>query len=292
MTYEHKTVLLNEAVDGLNVIPGKKYIDATAGGGGHGMEILKRGGILLAIDQDPVAICYIKERLKDTKKQGFKENKEIFIRRGNFKNLREIAEKTGFDRVSGVLFDLGMSSFQIKQSGRGFSFARDEFLDMRMDPDQDLTAYKLLNKGGREELYEIFTKYGEELNSGSVADAVLRARAIKEIKTTADLIKILENLGTEFKRYEVWARVFQAIRIAVNDELGSLKKGISEATDLLEEKGRISIISFHSLEDRIVKLTLRKKMKLITKKPVTPDYLEIRGNPAARSAKLRVGERI
>ena len=292
MTYEHKTVLLNEAVDGLNVIPGKKYIDATAGGGGHGMEILKRGGILLAIDQDPEAISYIKERLKDTKKQGFKENKEIFIRRGNFKNLREIAEKTGFDRVSGVLFDLGMSSFQIKQSGRGFSFARDEFLDMRMDPDQDLTAYKLLNKGGREELYEIFTKYGEELNSGAVADAVLRARAIKEIKTTADLIKILENLGTEFKRYEVWARVFQAIRIAVNDELGSLKKGISEATDLLEEKGRISIISFHSLEDRIVKLTLRKKMKLITKKPVTPDYLEIRGNPAARSAKLRVGERI
>ena len=271
----HIPVLLKEAIDGLKVKPNGKYIDATIGGGGHAFEILKRGGVLLGIDIDQDAIDYVKEKLEI--------NKDIFLERGNFRNLKSIARKCGFDKVDGILFDLGVSSHQLDTAKRGFSFRSDAPLDMRMDKESNLTAQYIVNKYSKEALYEIFSKYSEELDSRAIASAIVRARALKPIKTTRELAKILPRPTL----------VFQALRIAVNEELDNLIEGLHSGADILKKGGRMVVISFHSLEDRIVKLRFDKnKLKMITKKPIIPNYEEIKVNPRSRSAKLRIFEKI
>jgi len=271
----HIPVLLKEAIDGLKVKPNGKYIDATIGGGGHAFEILKRGGVLLGIDIDQDAIDYVKEKLEI--------NKDIFLERGNFRNLKSIARKCGFDKVDGILFDLGVSSHQLDTAKRGFSFRSDAPLDMRMDKESNLTAQYIVNKYSKEALYEIFSKYSEELDSRAIASAIVRARALKPIKTTGELAKFLPRPTL----------VFQALRIAVNEELDNLIEGLHSGADILKKGGRMVVISFHSLEDRIVKLRFDKnKLKMITKKPIIPNYEEIKVNPRSRSAKLRIFEKI
>ena len=271
----HKPVLLKEAIEGLNVRKGKRYIDATVGMGGHAEEVIKKGGVVLGIDCDPEAIAFLDSQIK---------TKKLILVQGNFKNLKRIAQEHGFDKVAGILFDLGLSSWQIEGSGRGFSYLKDEPLDMRMDPGLEVTAAEIVNGSTKEELYEIFTRFGEEVNSWAIANAIVRARPIK---TTRELAEVI---GDDISQL---ARVFQALRIVVNDEINNLKKALSQTIELLEEGGRLVIISFHSLEDRVVKFGFRdNRLKIITKKPIRPSKEEIRLNPRARSAKLRIAERI
>lgn len=290
MDFKHISVLLQEAIDALSVKPGGLYIDATAGGGGHTQEIVKRGGKVLALDQDPDAVKVLQEK--------FGQEKNVTVATGNFGNLSEIAKTNGFEKVDGILFDLGLSSYQIDSSGRGFSFRKDETLDMRMNKSGNLTAKEIVNTWSDSALYDLFSKIGEEHFAQKIADKILEARAEKEIETGLELSKIVEKaVPVRGGPIHPATRIFQALRIAVNDELGNLKKGIDQAFDLLNVNGRMSVISFHSLEDRIVKLAFvgfeRKHAVLIlTKKPITPGILEVENNRRSRSAKLRIIEKI
>jgi len=311
----HTSVLLKEVIESLNVEKGKKYIDATIGGGGHAVEILERSGIVLGIDCDQEAIEHVKKILRDKDIRILGENKyeslnilvsqypNISLVRGNFRDIDKIAHLNGFDRVSGIIFDLGVSSYQLDTEKRGFSFQKIGPLDMRMDQDLSVTAadlIKILKKG---ELYELFTKLGEESRAGQFSSSIVRARRIKPIETTRDLALIIEKaVGMKHGATSVNAsasadkKVFQALRIAVNDELNSLKEALPKAVDLLSRNGRLLVISFHSLEDRIVKnlfleFASRGIGEVITKKPITPSFLEIEKNRRARSAKLRVFKR-
>ena len=278
----HKPVLLKEAIKALNIRKGKKYIDATLGGGGHTKEILKRGGIVLGIDWDAETISKLKT--KNEKVKTYIKNKRLILRKGNFRDIKKIAQKHGFDKSAGILFDLGLSIWQIEKSKRGFSYLRDEPLDMRMDLSQKLTAVEIINNLTREELNEIFTRFGEEINSRAIANALVSARPIKTTK------EIVEVIGKDAGQL---ARVFQALRIVVNDEIENLKAALPQAIGLLEKKGRLAVISFHSLEDRIVKFGLRaKNLKIITQKPIRPSREEIMTNIRARSARMRAAERI
>lgn len=271
----HEPVLLKETTELLNVRKGKRYIDATVGMGGHTAEILKRGGVVLSIDCDPEAIACCKLRFR---------TQDLILVRGNFKNLKKIAQKHGFQKAAGVFFDLGLSSWQIEKSGKGFSYLRDESLDMRMDPNLRLKAADFVNSLKKEELYEIFSKFGEEVNSRTITDALVSARPIKTTK------QLTEVIGKDVGQL---ARVFQALRIAVNNEVDNLRKGVSQAIELLEKRGRLVVISFHSLEDRIVKFGLRdERLKVITKRPIRASREEVVVNPRSRSARLRVAERI
>ena len=291
----HKSVMLSEAIGFLQVKRGKKYIDATLGGGGHTQEILKRGGEVLGIDQDDDALNYIKNKIKSP---------DLRLIKGNFRNIDKLAISQRFERVAGVLYDLGISSFQIEKDSRGFSFQKEAELDMRMDPENPapVKASDILNLASERQLYEIFTEFGEERNSRAISNAVVGARKIKAIKTTGDLLKIIEDVyGIKGEvsaktKADIAKRVFQALRIAVNDELGSLEESLPKALELLEKEGRIVVISFQSLEDRIVKQTfLEFKNKdlgeIITKKPVLPSVSEISDNRRSRSAKMRVFEK-
>jgi len=334
----HSPVLLAEVLEGLSVSPGKKYIDATIGGGGHTDQILKLGGLVLGIDQDIDAINYLKRKYsrlsgihdavvahssqtasgqKNRPKadQPLAENinnqigRNLFLAHGNFSNLKKIADKFRFKPVSGILFDLGMSSYQLEKSGRGFSWQRDEPLDMRMDETSGITAADILNSGSNEALYEIFSKYSEELNSGTISRAIFRARTIDgQIKRTIQLVAIIEKelrkiypslLPFEFEKIRsgVLSRIFQALRIKVNDEIKDIKLGLSHAIDLLATGGRLVVISFHSIEDRIVKINFKQagqqdKVRLITKQPIVAQQREIATNYRSRSAKLRIVEKI
>lgn len=277
----HKPVLLKEVVEFLRVREGEKYIDATVGGGGHTLAILKRGGKVLGIDCDPKAIEYVKERLK------FEIGSNIVLVQDNFAHLKKIAKREGFERVGGVLFDLGVSLYQLKTPERGFSFESDFPLDMRMDPSLEITAEDLVNSLGKEELYEIFSKFGEERHAFRVAETIVRARALKPIKTCRQLSELILKAGGKRDR------CFQALRIVVNGELENLKTALCQSVDLLKPKGRLVVISFHSLEDRIVKNFFQKteKIKVLTKRPIRPTEEEIKRNPRSRSAKMRVGEK-
>ncbi|OGH10543.1 MAG: 16S rRNA (cytosine(1402)-N(4))-methyltransferase [Candidatus Levybacteria bacterium RIFCSPHIGHO2_01_FULL_36_15] len=290
MSYSHKPVLLKEVIEFLNVQTGAKYIDATVGGGGYAIEILKLGGIVLGIDLDKDAIDYIKNK--------FKIDKELVLARGNFAEIKNIAEENGFTDIEGVVFDLGLSSYQIEESGRGFSFLRDEPLDMRMDSGgSGFTAADIVNKWSKEELYELFTKMGEERFSHPIIHNIIRARRIKPIKSSLELAKIVSEAVPEKSGIHPATKVFQALRIAVNDEINNLKRGISGAFGVLNRGGRIAVVSFQSLEDRIVKNDFRNYQKegrgrIITKKPIIASQEEIKSNRRARSAKLRVIEKI
>lgn len=283
----HTPVLVEEAISFLDVLAGEKYIDATIGGGGHSLEISKRGGIVLGIDIDQEAIDYVKARIKN-----------LTLACGNFKNIGEIARSNGFSKVKGILFDLGVSSHELNALGRGFSFQRDEPLDMRMNQkEQKVTAADLVNGLTKKELYELFNKLAEEKYSWAISESIIRAREVKPIKTTKELADLVSHV---YKRHNMRktkinpaTKVFQALRIAVNDELNNLREALPQAVDLLTSGGRLVVVSFHSIEDRIIKDFGKENLELniVTKKPVVPAIAEINANPRSRSAKLRAYEK-
>ncbi len=292
----HLPVLLPEVIKALNIIKGNIYIDATLGGGGHSEEIIKNGGNVLAIDKDQGAINFVKSACRN--------NTKLRTVEGNFKDITNIAQKNGLQSVDGILFDLGLSSFQIDGSGRGFSYLRDERLDMRMSMEDKVDAEDIINKYSIEQLYEIFSKYSEEINSRAIASAIISARRIKiNIKRTKDIVGIVESVLNKIYlrlpnrdynqiRNSTLSRIFQAIRIEVNSELSNLEIGIKQAINLLKSNGRLVVISYHSLEDRIIKLTFdhyqsKGVISILSKKPIRPKYDEIISNPRSRSAKLR-----
>lgn len=292
MNNYHTSVLLEETVDALQVKPGKRYIDATLGGAGHTGEILKKGGKVLGIDVDKDALDFVQENFK------FKiSNLKLKLVKGNFKNIDDIAKKEGFESVSGIVFDLGVSSHHFDEASRGFSVQHEGPLDMRMDQDLGVKAADLLAILTKGELYELFTKYGEERFAYVISNSIVRSRQIKRIETTTDLVEIIGKVV--HKREEAMhsaTRIFQALRIAVNDELTSIDEALPKALSLLEANGRIAVISFHSLEDRIVKNAFKKfeeegKGTIITKKPIVPTDEEIQRNSRSRSSKLRIFER-
>lgn len=295
--FYHKPVLLSEIIEFLQVKKGGRYIDSTLGGGGHTKEILKLGGEVLGIDLDEESIEYVKRRIK---------NKRLRIVQRNFREIDKIAISNGFEKVSGIIFDLGVSSHQIEDGSRGFSFQKEGPLDMRMGKNgsiRQVTAKDILNLAGKDELYEIFNKFGEEPRAWPLASAVVRARKIKAFETTSDLLKVIDEVYKiresipDKIRASISKRIFQALRIAVNSELKNLEEALPKAISLLEDGGRLAVISFHSLEDRIVKdsfLDFRKKTlgRIITEKPIESSEGEQEENPRSRSAKLRVFERL
>ena len=291
----HKTVLLKESIEALNIKPTLRYIDGTLGGGGHAKAILEKGGQVLAIDLDQDAISHVSKLL--AKPQNLKTVQ------GNFRNIDKIAKSEGFDKVSGIILDLGVSSHQIDDEARGFSYQKDSALDMRMDRKGAVKALDLLNLLSKNELYEIFTKFGEEPNSRAISNRIIESRRVKAFATTRDLTKIIEEaygVRGEIdmkKRAQLNNRVFQALRIAVNDEINSLIEVLPKAISLLLPSGRLAVISFHSMEDRIVKESFLRMEKdglgtVITKKPIIPTDLEMAENRRSKSAKLRVFEKV
>ncbi len=289
----HVSVLLQEAVDALEVKSGKKYIDGTLGGGGHTGEILKRGGMVLGIDFDEDALEYVKANCELRI-----ANCELILAGGNFKDIDTLAKENGFENVAGILLDIGVSSHHFDTAERGFSFQKEGPLDMRMDQTLNVKAADLINILTKGEMYELFTKLGEEWGARPIIESIISARQIKPIETTSELAQIIRKVAPRSKSESNPAtRIFQALRIAVNDELNSLREVLPKAVALLSPGGRLAVISFHSLEDRIVKHTFKdfesKELgKIITKKPVIPGEDEVERNKRSRSAKLRVFEKI
>ena len=295
MNTYHTGVLLQEGVNALRVQEGEKYIDATLGGGGHTREIIRLGGIVLALDVDSDAIKNAQLSLGEEIADG-----KLILVRGNFAKIDEFAKIHGFSNVLGILFDLGVSSHQLDTPSRGFSYLKSGPLDMRMDRDLSVSAADLINALGRKELYDLFNKFGEEHNSRTISERIISARSVKPFETTDELVGILAkaygfNNINEFAKANSSKKVFQALRIAVNDELENLKTALLKSLDLLEPKGRIAVISFHSLEDRIVKHCFTEcenegKGSVITKKPIVPLASEVLQNPRSKGAKLRIFE--
>ena len=304
----HYSLLLEEAIDGLDIKEDGIYIDATLGYAGHSREILKRmkRGFLFAFDQDKQAIEYSQKELASVG-HNFK------IIHSNFECLKEKLAEENVTSVDGIIFDLGLSSPQIDETSRGFSFMSDAFLDMRMNKDSKITAYVIVNTYSLEQLVEIFFSYGEEKMSKVIAKKIVQCREEREIKTTLELVEVIAAaVGAKyFNTKHPERQIFQAIRIAVNNELGVLEKVLPDALELLRPGGRISVITFHSLEDRIVKKIFKKnsdidemvkglavipdefkpKIKLVNRKPILPSEKEIKENSRSKSAKLRVIER-
>lgn len=309
MDYIHKSVLLDESIEGLNIKPDGIYVDATLGGGGHTQEILKRAtnGKVIGIDQDDYAIERAKEKLK--------EFKNFIPVKNNFSNIKEVLEDLNIEKIDGIIFDLGVSSFQLDIPERGFSYNYDMPLDMRMDKNQTTTARHIVNGYEEHELSRILWEYGEEKWAARIAKFIVQEREQEFIETTGQLVSIIKKAIPKQVRQEgshPAKRTFQAIRIEVNRELEILENTMKDAVDCLNEGGRICVITFHSLEDRIVKNTFadlnkdcicppefpkcmcdhRRKLKIITRKPVLPSEEELVENRRAHSAKLRIGERV
>ena len=296
---KHETVLKEEAIQYLNIKPDGIYVDGTLGGAGHSKLILEhlKTGFLYAFDQDDFAISYAKEVLKDSK------NYKII--KSNFRFLKEKLLEEGVEKIDGLLLDLGLSSFQIDDETRGFTYLKDTSLDMRMDQEQSVTAETILNTYSMEELARIFFVYGEEKNSFKIARRIVEKRPLK---TTMELVKICDSVNYNEKGHSS-KRVFQALRIAVNEELTVLEEVLKDAVDLLNPDGRLVVITFHSLEDRIVKHFFKDEstsnlpknlpvidlpdtmMELITRKPVYPSDQEYERNPRSKSAKLRAARK-
>lgn len=291
----HQPVLLKTALKYLNVRPGEAYVDATLGGGGHAQAICQAGGRLFGLDQDPQAVNVARNRLENACPDGFWQ-----LKRANFSDLNQVVKDWLENEFSGVLFDLGLSSDQIADQKRGFSFLKDRPLDMRMDPDLNITAADLLKVLRKGELNELFKNYGEEQHSLAIAEAICCARQVQPIETTRQLADLVTEVygGRRFVHGRHPAtKVFQALRISVNSELDNLKKALPQALNILKPAGRLVVISFHGLEDGLVKNFMRQqkklgKLKILTKKPIQPDKTELDRNPRSRSAKLRAGEKL
>ena len=292
----HFPVLLEEVIAFLDPEPGDVIIDATLGGGGHAAETLKKivpGGSLIAFDRDPEAIARARESLSAF-------DKDITYINDDFRNLGTVARSMGIDGIDGAVFDLGMSSYQVDDAERGFSFLREGPLDMRFDNKTGLTADEVVNGYGKEELTDIIREYGEERHAMAVARAIVKARGTSKIRTTGELAEIVKKaVGYRYRGQKLHpaCRTFQALRMHVNDEMGAIESGVREALSLLRPEGRICVISFHSIEDRAIKNIFKhyKKMgdvNILTKKPLRPSSEEMISNPRSRSAKLRVAEKI
>lgn len=309
MIEKHISVLLNETISSLNLNENSVIVDATLGYGGHSSNILERisKGYLFAFDQDSEAIRHSTDRLNAI-------GTNFTIIKSNFVNMKEELLKQGVSEVDGVIFDLGVSSPQLDEDERGFSYHNDARLDMRMDRDQKLSAYEVVNNYSKEELTRIFLKYGEDKFSSNIAKKIVEARSVKPIETTLELVEIIKTaVPMKFRIDKHPARqIFQAIRIEVNHELDVIEPALNQALDLVKVGGRVCVITFHSLEDRIVKKLFKEKceidervrglpnipieyqadFKLVTNKAIVPGDDELNYNPRARSAKLRVIERI
>lgn len=311
--FEHVTVLLNEAVDNLNIKADGIYVDCTLGGGGHSRKILEQlgpNGHLYAFDQDQTALDYNQENLRD-----WLVAKKLTLIKSNFQQLKQKLAEHGVSHVDGVLYDLGVSSPQFDVAERGFSYRQDAILDMRMDQSQTLTARKIVNEWSYGELVRIFTRYGEEKFAKSIARQIERKRQEEEIQTTGQLVELIKaGIPAKARRKggHPAKKVFQALRIAVNNELGVLEDSLGQALSLLNPHGRISVITFQSLEDRLVKTMFKEKTslpelprglpvipseleleyRLVNRKPITPSQAELEANHRAHSAKLRVIEKV
>ncbi|MCH4824936.1 MAG: 16S rRNA (cytosine(1402)-N(4))-methyltransferase RsmH [Planococcus sp. (in: firmicutes)] len=309
--FNHTTVLLHETVDGLNVRPDGIYVDCTLGGAGHSeylVQQLSDQGHLYCFDQDATAIAHAKEKLQE-------HLHRITFIHANFKFLKEELEMYGVEKVDGILYDLGVSSPQLDTPERGFSYHNDAPLDMRMDQSAELSAYHVVNEWSFEDLVRIFHRYGEEKFSKQIARKIEAAREKQPIETTGQLVECIKDGIPAFARRKGGhpaKRVFQAIRIAVNDELGAAETSLQDAVSLLAIGGRISVITFHSLEDRLCKAIFKEAsslpelppnlpvipdgmepiLKLITRKPILPSEEELEHNNRSRSAKLRIAEKI
>ena len=309
MVYQHAPVMLREVVEILQPKAHRKYLDGTLGGGGHAEELLERSspdGLVLGLDWDDDAIAAAQDRLR-------RFSDRLITRRANFLHAKEILKEVDWDEVDGFLLDLGLSSHQLESRERGFSFHAEARLDMRMDRRQSLDAYRVVNTFPVPELERILRQYGEEAAARRIARAIDRERGQKKIETTGELAELVARVvGRRQGRIHPATRTFQALRIAVNRELENLEGLLEDGYELLSSKGRMVVISFHSLEDRLVKETFRKwsksclcpprspvcrcgwsqKAKLLTPKPLLPSPEEVKLNPRARSAKLRAVEKV
>lgn len=308
--FSHYSVLLNECMEGLDIKPDGIYVDGTAGGAGHSSQIAARlaDGMLIAIDQDKTAVAVASERLAR-----FGDRAKVV--RSNFYEVANVCESMGIEQIDGLLLDLGVSSYQLDTPERGFSYMADAPLDMRMDDRAKISAYEVVNTYSEEKLKKILFEYGEERFSASIAAAIVRERQKKPIESTLELSNIIKYAIPPKAReggHHPAKRSFQAIRIEVNGELDVIEPAIRDAAKLLRKGGRIAIITFHSLEDRIVKQTFaslatgctcpknfpvcvcgnKPTLKVITKKPILPSAKELEENPRSRSAKLRVAEKL
>ena len=290
----HIPVLQKEVIEYLSPKPNENFIDCTIDGGGHTAAILEKTspkGRVLGIDADPEMLKNLEYRISNTE---FK--KRLVLVNDNFANLKEIVKKVNLKSIQGILFDLGMSSWHLEESGRGFSFLRKEPLDMRYNASNPLNAEKLLNYWSESEIERVLREYGEERFSQQIAREIVAVRKIKPIKNNLQLVEILKRaipVRFHHQKLHFATQAFQAIRIAVNDELNNLKKALPQALEILKPKGKLIVISFHSLEDRIVKNFLKESsIKILTKKPVVPTQKEIIINRRSRSAKLRAAEKV
>lgn len=289
--FSHIPVLLAEATDALMVAPGHTYIDGTLGGGGHTKIILEKGGKVLGIDKDEDAIEYVKEALNS-----YVSKNQLTLVKGSFSDIKKIGKEAGYEQVDGILFDVGVSSYQLDASGRGFSIRRDEVLDMRMDMNQKLSAYEVVNSYPKEKLIEIFYRFGEEHNAVKIAEEIVATRKKADIRTTNELVQIVMRIPHRNEPIHPATRIFQAIRIEVNSELDELKRSLADGCEMLNPKGRMVVISFHSLEDRVVKQSFDLLQRngwgmVVTKKPIIATSDELAKNKRARSAKMRIFER-
>ena len=310
MEFTHRPVLLWECIEGLNIRPDGVYLDGTLGRAGHSREIAKRltTGRLICVDRDQAALDAARERLAE-----FLDR--VTLVHSNFRELNRILDDLSLPGVDGMLFDLGVSSPQLDDSSRGFSYMQDAPLDMRMDKSAPLTAAVVVNEWPQEELKRILFQYGEERYAAAIAAAIVRRRAAKPIETTLELVDVIRSAmpaSALREKQHPAKRSFQAIRIAVNDELASVSDLMADAVPRLKKGGRLAVISFHSLEDRIIKTSLagfakgctcppsfpvcvcgkKPQVRLVTRKPILPSEEELEENPRARSAKLRIAEKL
>ena len=309
MEFKHKSVLLNETIDGLNIKPDGIYVDGTLGGGGHAYEVCRRlgeKGSIVGIDQDAAAIEAASARLKDF-------GEKVTIVRSNYCDMKSKLHELGIDKIDGIVLDLGVSSYQLDTAERGFSYREDAPLDMRMDTRQKMTARDIVNDYTEADLYRVIRDYGEDKFAKNIAKHIVQARAVKPVETTAELSEIIRaSIPMKFQKKSGHPakRTFQAIRIELNRELDVLRDSLDDMIDLLNPGGRLCIITFHSLEDRIVKSAFRKnenpctcppdfpvcvcgkksKGSIITKKPILPSEEELEYNSRSKSAKLRIFE--
>ena len=309
MEFSHKSVLLWECIDALNIRPNGIYLDGTLGGGGHSLEICRRltNGRLIGVDRDEVALEAAKKRLS-------RHARKVTLVHDNFENIALILDALNLDKIDGMLFDLGVSSPQLDDGSRGFSYMADAPLDMRMDQGSSLTAYEIVNNYPKDELRRILYEYGEERYAPQIAAAIERVRSDRPIETTLELVDIIKSAMPERalrEKQHPAKRSFQAIRIAINDELGAVSRMMRASIDHLNPGGRLAVITFHSLEDRLVKNKFRRwstactcppefpvcvcggkaKAKLVTRKPIEANSQELEENRRSRSAHLRVLEK-